>query len=67
MLSLSTITDPWADYGVPTLLLLLVVAIAVEIWLQSGRPVSRLRFGLHTLLIATTLVAVALGLIAWLR
>jgi hypothetical protein len=49
--------------GIPTwFLLILSVALAVPPWIHWSS-----RFSLRTLLIATTLVAVGLGLIVWLR
>ena len=50
-----------SDINVP--LLVCFAAFAVLPWIRQ----LRYRFSLRTLLIATTLIAVALGLIVWLR
>ncbi len=42
--------------------LLMVVAWYLAYWLESG---NRVRFSLRTLLVATTLVALLLGLVVW--
>jgi hypothetical protein len=62
MLSLCAITTvgfPFFEF----IILVLIAAVAVEIWQQqSGKP---FRFRFRTLLIATTLFALVLGIIVW--
>ncbi len=57
--------DPEFGYGIVTpfwLIATVAVSLAISPWLTSWSK----RFSLRTLLIATTLVAVGLGLIVWL-
>jgi hypothetical protein len=59
------------EFLVPLILGLVVVAAVVLVWASSAFVFAwagrrRWRFTLRTLLIATTLVAVVLGLIVWL-